>query len=64
MKRRALLIAAILVLAPQACQAQKVQGADTQPPICAPSADDAAIYWATFEKAILKNVDDKRQIVG
>ena len=63
MKPRVLLIATIL-MAPLACQAQKPRDADAQPPpVCTPSADDAAIYSATFNKVVLKNPDDKRQIV-
>jgi hypothetical protein len=62
--RQALIITAILTL-PSAHGAQKpsdpAQSASSA--ICATSPDDAAIYSAALTKTILKDRDDKRQIV-
>ena len=64
MNRRILLVAGILLVS-SACRAQKPPEAAVQSPpsVCTPSADDAAIYSAAFNKVILTNRDDKRQIV-
>ena len=64
MSRRILLAATILLLTSN-CRGQKPSESATQSisAVCASSADDAAIYSAAFNKVILKDRDDKRQIV-
>jgi hypothetical protein len=62
---RRILLAAGIVLVPSACRAQKPPEAAAQssPAVCTPSADDAAIYSAAFNKVVLKDRDDKRRII-
>jgi hypothetical protein len=62
---RWIVLAAAVLLIPSACRAQKPPEAAPQSPpaVCTPSADNAAIYSAAFNKLILKGRDDRRQIV-
>lgn len=55
----------VIILRPWNCRAQKPSEAAAQSPpaVCTPSADDAAIYSAAFNKVILKDRDDRRQVV-
>lgn len=59
------MLAVSILPVPSPCRAQKPPDAavDSAPAICTPSPDDAAIYSAALTKVVLKDSDDKRQIV-